>query len=86
MTIGTEIWFGATIGNTLAGLRAIPQNGRNRKLTFWESFKRHFCDMIDMGFFGLVAIITIKNTEKRQRLGDLWGKTIVVRVRDLNQS
>lgn len=85
MTIGVEIWLGATVGNTIAGLRAIPQNGRNRKLTFGESFKRHFCDVIDMSFFGLVGIITIKNTAKRQRLGDLWGRTIVVRAKDLDQ-
>ena len=28
--------------------------------------------------FGLIGVITIKNTEKHQRLGDLWAKTIVV--------
>jgi uncharacterized RDD family membrane protein YckC len=31
-----------------------------------------------MFFFGLIAILTIKNTEKNQRLGDLWAKTVVV--------
>ena len=64
MTVGLEIGFGATIGNSLVGLKAIPKNGINRKLTFGESFKRHLLDPIDMFFFGLIGIITIKNTDK----------------------
>ena len=75
MTIG----LGGTLGNSLAGLKAIPKNGINRKLTFAESFKRHLLDPIDMFFFGLVGIITIKNSELNQRLGDMWAKTVVVK-------
>ena len=83
MTVGLEIGFGATIGNSLVKLKAIPKNGMNRKLTFGESFKRHLLDPIDMFFFGLIAIVTIKNTDKNQRLGDIWGNTIVVRTENL---
>lgn len=84
MTVGLEQWFGATSGNLLVGLRpvsiqeSIDNTNSNTKLTFAQSFKRHLLDPIDMFFFGAVGIITIKNTEKHQRLGDLWGKTIVV--------
>jgi uncharacterized RDD family membrane protein YckC len=85
MTVGLESGLGATIGNSLIGLKAIPKNGTNRKLTFSESFKRHLLDPIDMFFFGLVAIITIKNTEMNQRIGDLWAKTIVVSIKSLNE-
>jgi uncharacterized RDD family membrane protein YckC len=85
MTVGLEIGFGATIGNSLVGLKAIPKNGTNRKLTFGESFKRHLLDPIDMFFFGLIGIVTIKNTEKNQRLGDIWGNTIVVRNENLTE-
>ena len=85
MTVGLESGLGATIGNSLVGLKAIPKNGTNRKLTFSESFKRHLLDPIDMFFFGLVAIITIKNTEMNQRIGDLWAKTIVVSIKFLNE-
>ena len=85
MTVGLEIGFGATLGNTLVGLKPIRKNGTNRKLTFGESFKRHSLDPIDMFFFGLVGIITIKNTDKNQRLGDIWGKTIVVRNENLTE-
>ena len=81
MTVGLEIGFGATIGNSIVGLKPIPTNGTNRKLTFGESFKRHLLDQIDMCFFGVVGIITIKNTDLNQRVGDLWAKTIVVPIK-----
>jgi uncharacterized RDD family membrane protein YckC len=84
MTVGLEMGFGATLGNSIVGLKAIPKNGINRNLTFGESFKRHLVDPIDMFFFGLVGIITIKNTDLNQRVGDLWAGTIVVRNKNLN--
>lgn len=79
ITIGIEISVGATIGNLILGLKAIPMNGQYRKLTFIESLKRHIMDPVDMIFFGLVGVIVIKNTEKNQRIGDLWAKTIVIK-------
>ena len=84
MTVGLESGLGGTIGNSLVGLKAIPISGINRKLTFGESFKRHLLDPIDMLFFGLVGIITINNTFKNQRVGDLWAKTIVVPMKYMN--
>lgn len=84
MTVILEIGFGATLGNSIVGLKPIPKNGTNRKLTFIESFKRHLLDPIDMFFFGLVGIITIKNTDLHQRVGDLWAKTIVVPIKTMN--
>ena len=85
MTVGLEIGLGATLGNSLAGLKAIPKSGVNRKLTFWESFKRHLLDPIDMLFFGLIGIVTIKNTDKNQRLGDIWGNTIGLKNDNLTE-
>jgi uncharacterized RDD family membrane protein YckC len=85
MTVILEIGIGATLGNSIVGLKPIPKSGTNRKLTFGESFKRHLLDPIDMFFFGLVAIITIKNTDLNQRVGDLWAKTIVVPIKTLNK-
>ncbi|MDT0555408.1 RDD family protein [Patiriisocius hiemis] len=78
MTVGFESGLGGTIGNSLVGLKAIPLNGNNRKLTFIESLKRHLLDPVDMFFFGLVGIVTINNTKNNQRVGDIWAKTIVV--------
>ncbi|WP_047414155.1 RDD family protein [Cellulophaga sp. Hel_I_12] len=91
MTVGLEQLFGATFGNGLVGLKPISIlehiDGRIyknaiQKSTFGQSFKRHLLDLIDMFFFGLVAIITIKNSEKNQRLGDLWAKTTVIKIED----
>ena len=79
MTVGIETSLGYTLGNGIAGIKPIPLNGENRKLTLGESLKRHLLDPIDMSFFGIVGIITISSTEKNQRLGDLWGKTIVIK-------
>jgi uncharacterized RDD family membrane protein YckC len=83
MTIGFEQWFGATLGNSIVSLTPVSINGFRKKLTFVQSLKRHLLDPIDMSIFGLIGYINIKNTEKNQRLGDLWAKTIVV---DKNQT
>ena len=80
ITVGMERVLGVTLGNAAVGLKAIPACGTLRKLSFSESLKRHLLDAFDMLFFGLVGIITIKYTDKNQRLGDLWAKTIVVKL------
>ena len=51
MTVFLEMNYRGTIGNLMVGLRAIPLDGENRKLTFLESFKRHLLDPIDFCFF-----------------------------------
>jgi uncharacterized RDD family membrane protein YckC len=83
ITVGLETMLGGTLGNSIVGLKAIPKSGTNRNLTFAESLKRHLLDPIDMFFFGLIAIVVIKNTDKHQRLGDIWGNTIVVENKNL---
>lgn len=78
-TVGCEVGLGSTIGNSLVGLKPIPISGINRRLSLLESFKRHLLDPVDMFFFGIVGIVTISSTQKNQRVGDLWGKTIVIK-------
>lgn len=78
LTVGIEVSLGATLGNTIVGIKPIPISGINRKLTFIESFKRHLLDPIDMFFFGLVGFIVLQTTEHHQRVGDLWARTVVV--------
>lgn len=75
--VGMECTVGATIGNLIIGLKPIPIDGEKRKLTFGESFKRHFLDSLD---FSPIGYLLIKNTEKNQRIGDLWAKTIVIKT------
>ena len=86
MTVFIESGLGGTIGNSIVGLKVIPINGKNRKLSFLESLKRHLLDPIDMAIFGLVGIIMIKNSEKHQRVGDVWAKTIVVKIKDIEKN
>jgi uncharacterized RDD family membrane protein YckC len=74
----TEAFFGATLGNSIMGLKPKSLTKNNGELRFSQSIKRHLLDPIDMFPFGLIGIITIKNTDKNQRLGDIWAKTIVI--------
>lgn len=79
VTVGLEVGTGSTIGNSIAGLKVLPASKKDRKLTFSESFKRRLLDPVDMFLFGLIGVITIINTENKQRVGDLWAKTIVIK-------
>ena len=78
MTVGLEQATGATLGNGIAGLKPLHVDGRHKPDAF-QSLKRHLLDPIDMFFFGIIAIIAIKNSPNHQRLGDQWAKTIVVK-------
>ena len=84
LTVGFETALGGTLGNSLVRLKVLPANGSMRNLSLKESFKRHLMDPIDMFAFGLVAIIIISNTDRKQRLGDLWAKTVVIKMKHLN--
>lgn len=76
----TEVFLGATLGNALVGLKPQSLTKSNGELSLSQSIKRHLFDPIDMFPFGLIGIITIKNTDRNQRLGDIWAKTIVIEV------
>lgn len=67
---------GQTLGKLLLGLRVVTKNGN--PISFVQAFKRHLVDMIDFFFFGIVAIITIKNTPDHQRVGDLWARLLLL--------
>jgi len=84
MTVGVEQLLGVTLGNYTMDLKAISLNGNQNNLSFGQSIKRHILDPIDMFFFGVVGIITIKNTPKNQRLGDIWANTIVIDTKQKN--
>ncbi len=79
LILGAENFLGATLGNLIVGLKPISINGTDDKITIGQSFKRHLLDIVDMSLFGLIGFIAIKYTDKNQRLGDLWAKTIVVK-------
>ena len=74
-----ETSLNATLGNYLVNLKPVDLKTENN-VTFKQSLLRHVVDPIDMFFFGIVAIIIIKNSDESQRLGDLLGKTKVIKV------
>ncbi|RZL42770.1 MAG: RDD family protein [Pedobacter sp.] len=77
-TVGLKQLTGATLGNRIIGLK--PKDFKTlEKPNFLQSFVRHLLDPIYMAGFGLIGIVTILCTDKRQRLGDLLAKTIVVK-------
>ncbi len=42
-------------------------------------------DLIDIMFYGIPAIIAIKNSDKHQRIIDMWAETFVVDTTDPEQ-
>jgi len=71
-----ESFTGQTLGKLLIGLRVVTENGN--PISFWQSIKRRLLDMVDFTFFGIVALVTVSNTPRHQRVGDLWAKTLVI--------
>jgi len=68
---------GQTIGKALLRIRAVREDGS--KLNFGISLVRHLFDFID--YFptgGIIGVIVASNGKKKQRVGDLVAKTIVV--------
>jgi uncharacterized RDD family membrane protein YckC len=81
---GIEGAWGATPGHKLLDLRVVSVGPG--PVRFVQALKRHLLDPFDIFFWGIPGIIAIKNTEKHQRLGDLWAKTIVVDTKDSEQN
>ena len=72
---------GQTLGKMILGLKVVSKRGR--QVSFMQALKRHIADCLDAFFFGLVAVISIKNSPAHQRLGDLWADTIVIGNEDV---
>lgn len=68
--------YGGTIGHLGLNLKVMTVDGKD--IDIGNSFKRHLLDFMEIGFLGIPAIIAIKNSDKHQRLGDMWAKTIVI--------
>ena len=75
-----EATFFSTLGHQLFELEVRKIDGS--KIDFTQALRRRLLDFMDICFLGIPAIIAIKNTEHHQRLGDLWAKTKIIRVRD----
>lgn len=78
-----ESFYGATPGHHAFNLMVLRID--RRKITFCQALRRHLLDPIDILFYGIPALISIKNSDKNQRIGDMWAKTIVVDITDSEQ-
>lgn len=72
---------GASVGKLLLGQRAVRTDGGLPG--FIDSVKRELAFYVDSFFFGLVAHSAMKDSPLKQRLGDRWAGTTVVRVATL---
>ena len=76
--IVAEAAWGQTLGKKIFGIKVMMQNGS--KCTVLGAVLRNVFRTIDMIFGGyLLAIIVMTITPKRQRIGDLIAKTVVIK-------
>jgi len=79
-----ETFYSATLGHQALYLKVVTVD--RKVIGFSQALKRRLLDPIDIIIYGIPAIITIKNTDKHQRLGDLWAKTIIIDTKDIEQT
>jgi uncharacterized RDD family membrane protein YckC len=78
---GLESAWGGTVGKRVVGLRVTMANGS--ELTGRAVLIRTLCRLIDGILCYAVGAILVWASPRRQRLGDRWGGTMVVRTRRL---
>jgi uncharacterized RDD family membrane protein YckC len=76
--IGMEGTKGATLGKMAMKLKVVKEDGE--KPDWQAAVVRNVLRIIDGFFFYLVGAIVIWASKKKQRLGDMAAKTLVVRV------
>jgi uncharacterized RDD family membrane protein YckC len=76
---GLESAWGGTAGKRLVGLRVAMADGST--LTGRAVLIRTVCRLIDGILFYAVGAILVWASPRRQRLGDRWAGTVVVRTR-----
>jgi uncharacterized RDD family membrane protein YckC len=67
---------GKTVGKMILGLRTVREDGQ--PMTWGTSAARNVLRIVDGLFFYLVGFIVAMTNAKRQRIGDMLAKTIVV--------
>jgi uncharacterized RDD family membrane protein YckC len=76
-----EGFHGSTIGKRLLGLQVLSEDGGSCSLV--QAAKRSLAILWDGLFFGLIGITAMNGCPQRQRNGDDWAGTIVVRRRSV---
>ena len=75
--------YGGTLAHQALNLKILTID--RKEIEWIHALKRHLLDPFDILFYGIPAIIAIKNSDKHQRLGDMWAKTIIVDIKDNEQ-
>lgn len=70
------LWDGYTIGKKVMGIKVVKENGQ--PCTLGASVIRNLLRIIDGFFYYVVGFIFMASSDRRQRLGDRLGGTVVV--------
>ena len=73
-----EATSGATLGKKAMGIKVVKADGGG-PISWGESIIRNLLRIIDSFFFYLLGAIVVWVSKRRQRLGDMAAKTLVVR-------
>jgi uncharacterized RDD family membrane protein YckC len=79
--------YGVTIGKWLSGIRVVDMNGNVPGLC--KGFVRTLLRLVEINpllFGGIPAGLTANFSKRRQRLGDMCAKTLVLKYSDLKRS
>ena len=80
----SESALGKTFGKLVLKLQVTTLHGS--KITLTQAVKRMVSDSFELTFYGIPAMITVKNTPHHQRVGDLWAKTLVMTNKELEDT
>jgi uncharacterized RDD family membrane protein YckC len=75
---------GSTLGKLICGLVVIKEDKKPCGLL--AALERSLALYVDGLLLGLPAILSMRESPRRQRLGDRWAKTMVVKTRDLEST
>lgn len=84
LTLFSEAWHGSSIGKRICGIAVVSESGETAGMA--AALKRGLALYVDSLFFGLVAAGNMGRTPRKQRLGDRWAKTMVVKLSSLPPS
>jgi uncharacterized RDD family membrane protein YckC len=80
--LGYFVYFegttGQTIGKKIVNIKVVKEDGK--PMTYIDAFIRTLLRLIDGQLAYLLGLIIILVSEKRQRLGDMAAKTLVVKA------
>jgi uncharacterized RDD family membrane protein YckC len=74
----------ASLGKLILGLRVVDLSGQ--PIGVVAAWKRGLAYHWDALFFGLIGYESMKKTARRQRYGDVWARTVVVKVSEFAPS